>query len=428
METVQRHASRRAVVDLSDGKSWTLEQLHHRALKQSDQLPQNLQGARIGLSLPNHSEWIVRFLAIQKAGGVALPLDPSLNAEMRQEEAKRWNAIGIWEKSEFHPFPGKSSRTPGVALVKFTSGTTGTARALNCSHRAMITDGMNIIATMGIRSNDLQLGLIPLGHSYGLGNLLMPLILTGTPLALAPSFVPAQLTDWIHRYRPTVFPTVPILLKALSLLPSFRTMGTIRKVISAGARLEPEVARDFYKKFHRRIYNFYGASETGGICYDRTGWAAYSGRGIGTPLKGVQVRIGKDRQIRVTSDAITTGTRTETLADWGAWNSRGEVQLLGRQRAMINVGGKKLYPHEVEEAIRALPEIQEVWLEVVQHQGRDYLAAALETTRSETELRQELGKRLPEWKIPRLFHLCPQLPRNSRGKLDRVRIQALFTF
>src|SRR5690606_31117850 len=115
-----------------------------------------------------------------------------------------------------------------------------------------------------------NLGLIPFGHSYGIGNLIMPLLLQGTCIAFASGFVPSQMAGWIRKHRITVYPSVPALLRILADTPSLKTLKPLRLVISAGAVLDPEIARRFHRKFDLKIHNFYGSSETGGIAYDRS--------------------------------------------------------------------------------------------------------------------------------------------------------------
>ena len=92
-------------------------------------------------------------------------------------------------------------------------------KAVECRAEHLLADGRNVIKAMGIRAGDINLAVIPLGHSYGLGNLVMPLILQGTAMVCAGDYVPRQLIEWIGRYRVTVFPAVPALLRVLAALP-----------------------------------------------------------------------------------------------------------------------------------------------------------------------------------------------------------------
>src|SRR5262249_47738129 len=152
-------------------------------------------------------------------------------------------------------------------------------------------------------------------HSYGLGNLVMPLIFQATPVVCAQTFVPRQILRLMEQYEATVFPAVPAILRALAQLKDARKPASLRLVISASAPLSAEIAGQFYERYGIKIHNFYGSSETGGICYDRTGNATLSGRSIGKPLRGVTVRIRKDGRVTISSRAGNA-----TLSDLGEWN------------------------------------------------------------------------------------------------------------
>ena len=277
---------------------------------------------------------------------------------------------------------------------------------------------------MGIRAERSSISRpIPLGHSYGLGNLVMPLILQGTAMVCAGDYVPRQLLEWIERYRITVFPAVPALFRVLAALPPGREkiesrVRALRTVISAGAVLTPAVAQAFFARYSLKVHNFYGSSETGGICYDRTGSASLTGRSVGKPLAGVSVAV-KAGRVTVESPAVATRTGRWRLADLGKWKGRDELALLGRVGQGANIGGKKVHPLEVEHVLRALPGVTDAAVWLWQSQGRDLLAAGVETAHSRcAELERALAARLPAWKLPKAWFIARELPRTSRGKLD----------
>jgi acyl-coenzyme A synthetase/AMP-(fatty) acid ligase len=304
--------------------------------------------------------------------------------------------------------------------VKLTSGTTGEFKPVYCSPRHLIADGRQICRAMGIRPADRNLAIIPLGHSYGLGNLVMPLLLQGTAVVCAQTFVPRQILQLIEQHQVTVFPTVPAILHALAQLGGATKPPTLRLVISAGAPLSAEVAQQFYRRYGIKVHNFYGASETGGICYDRTGHATLGGRSVGKPLPGVTVRLRRDGRVTVSSPAGNA-----TLPDRGEWNRYGELQLLGRVGQVANVGGKKVAPAEIERALRALRGVSDTWVTVLQDKrGNDFLAAAVETKRERAGIERELLQSLPAWKLPKIWLIVAALPRSDRGKLHTAELKA----
>ncbi len=398
--TAIRCAPKTVVIDADTGREWTCHELTTLA----ERIASPLDGRIIPICQPNSASWLAAFLGVQKIGAAALPLDPSLSAEA-QERTERRVLRGL---------PARSS------CIKLTSGTTGDLKPVYCSAANLRADGEHIIRTMGIRPTDRNLAVIPLGHSYGLGNLVMPLLMQGTAVVCAPTFVPRQILHWIEQYQVSVLPTVPAILRVLAQLEGVARPPSLRLVISAGAPLSAEVAQQFHRRYGIKIRNFYGSSETGGICYDRTGAAALTGRSVGKPLDGVTVSIRRDGRVTVSSRAGKA-----TLPDLGEWNRYGELRLLGRVGEMANVGGQKVSPAEVERALRELRGVSDAWVTVMEDKrGNDCLAAAVETTRARIDIEQDLLRALPSWKLPKRWWMAAALPRTDRGKLHTAELRA----
>ena len=237
-----RCATKTVVIDADTGCEWTCHELTTLA----ERIAAPLNGRIVPICQPNSAFWLAAFLGVQKIGAAALPLDPSLPTEA-QKRAVRHASRGL---------PARS------CCIKLTSGTTGELKLVYCSAANLRADGKHIIRTMGIRPADRNLAVIPLGHSYGLGNLVMPLLLQGTAVVCAQMFVPRQILQWIEQYQVSVLPTVPAVLRALAQLEGAAKPPSLRLVISAGAPLSAEVARQFHQRYGIKIHNFYGSSET----------------------------------------------------------------------------------------------------------------------------------------------------------------------
>jgi long-chain acyl-CoA synthetase len=168
----------------------------------------------------------------------------------------------------------------------------------------------------------------------------LPLLAQGTAIVCGAAAYPHVIAEAVARWRPTVFPAVPALLRALAISDVTRSqLSSLRTVISAGAAVAPEIAETFHAKFGRPVNSFYGSSETGGITYDRTGDAARTGRSVGKPLPGVQLIIERGGRFSVESAAVFTlgnrrcnraGIGVHRPADVGALTPDGELVLLGR--------------------------------------------------------------------------------------------------
>jgi acyl-CoA synthetase (AMP-forming)/AMP-acid ligase II len=398
--TAGHRATKTAVIDADTGRQWTYRELTDVA----ERITAPLDGRILPICQPNGALWLATFLATQKIGAVALPLDPSLSMEAQARTVRR----------ALRGLPARS------CCIKLTSGTTGELKPVYCSAANLRADGEHIIRTMGIRPADRNLAVIPLGHSYGLGNLVMPLLLQGTTVVCAQTFVPRQILRWIEQYQVSVLPTVPAVLRALAQSEGATKPRGLRLVISAGAPLSAEVAQQFYRRYGIKIHNFYGSSETGGICYDRTGHATLRGRSVGKPMDGVVVRIRRDGRVFVSS-----GAGKAVLPDLGEWNRYGELRLLGRVGKVANIGGKKVSPAEVERALRELRGVSDAWITVVKNKhGNDCLAAAVETTRARIDLERGLLQALPSWKLPKSWLIDAALPRTNRGKLHTAELRA----
>ena len=398
--TADRGAAKTVVIDADTGREWTYRELTTLAERFAAPLDDHV----VPICRPNGALWLAAFLGVQKIGATALPLDPSLPTAAQERTVRRaWRGL-----------PARS------CCIKLTSGTTGDLKFVYCSAANLRADGEHIICTMGIRPSDRNLAIIPLGHSYGLGNLVMPLLLQGTAVVCAQTFVPRQVLQWIEQYRVNVLPAVPAILRALAQVEGVAKPPSLRLVISAGAPLSAEVAQQFYRRYGLKIHNFYGSSETGGICYDRTGNATLSGRGVGKPMDSVTVRIRRGGCVSVSSLAGKA-----TLPDLGEWNQYGELRLLGRIGEVANIGGKKVSPAEVERALRELRGVSDAWVTVVRDKrGNDCLAAAVETTHARIDLEEGLLRALPAWKLPKRWLLDAALPRTDRGKLHTVELRA----
>lgn len=421
---LQRQPHKVVLIDAAKDSSWTVQALTESSLGFSEKLKSYHAGDRIAFRLPNGPEWLSLFLALQRAGHAAVPLDAGMPKEGCLGTARRVGARALYLDGEFHSL-GKVPKVTArkICCLKITSGTGAQPKAIECRAEHLIADGQNVCGTMRIKPGDLNLAVIPLGHSYGLGNLVMPLLVQGTAMVCAREYVPRQLIEWIARYAVTVFPAVPALLRVLAALPpGDEKLDSLRTVISAGAVLTPAVAQAFFKRYGRKIHNFYGSSETGAICYDRTGSASLTGRSVGKPFEGVSVTV-KTGRITVESPAVATRGGRWRLNDFGEWNGRGELVLLGRAGQGANIGGKKVHPLDVERVLRSLPGVTDAAVWLWQQEGRDILAAAVETTHSRVEIERALASHLPAWKLPKTYIVAHELPRNARGKIDLLALK-----
>lgn len=385
-----------------------------------------LRGQRVVMTAANGAGWMRQFIGLLDAGAVPAALDPSEPWEAALATARAIGAAWVCgNDGALHAVAAPRRRSGRDAcLIKLTSGSTGAPRALEFTHAQMIADGRQVCSSMGIRADDVNLAAIPFGHSYGLGNLVVPLLAQGTAIVCASSALPHALAADAARWRPTVFPAVPALLRALTVADvEAASLASLRVVISAGAPLPAEVARAFVAKFGRAVHAFYGSTETGGICFDRVGEATLAARSVGTPLDGVTLHFRRGRRFEVESAAVV-GRGRFSPRDFAARNALGELVLLGRAGRMVKISGHRLDLAEIESALRSIARVRDAF--VIAHPERaDALAAAVAGEVSVDELRHLLRARLAAWKIPERLLVLEEFPLTARGKTDTRELRKL---
>ena len=336
----------------------------------------------------------------------------------------------------------------GTAMVKLTSGSMGKARGIAVGAAHLLADGRQVIAAMGISAEDVNIAAIPMSHSYGLGNLVLPLVLQGTALRIVEDPLPWPLLQALSSGSSLVFPGVPALFDMLALLPEGDSgIPGLRVCISAGAPLRAATAASFRRRFGVPVRSFYGASESGGIAYDASaaGQAAEQEEGcVGTPLPGVEVRLeGDEGRIVVRSAAVAHGylegeaptpgeaefRRGEFLTgDTGRIDQEGRLVLTGRVGALVNVAGRKVNPLEVEALLGRVSGVGDAVVLGVPDEARGqsliaFLVAHPQVTREDVMSR--LRRDLAEYKLPRRILFLEAIPRTERGKIDRAALLRL---
>ena len=430
-DTVATAPDALALVEAAPHHACTRSQLDRLSHEFAAALPASVARQRVTFALPNGTAWFAAFLGLLRAGATPVPLDPSEPAAQQLALAAAARAPFAWIDGQLVPVSASASsvrlpapRSSLPALCKLTSGSTGTPRVLPFTHAQMLADGRHVCASMGIKPDDRNLAVIPFGHSYGLGNLVVPLLAQGTAIICADTPLPHSLAATAARHRPTVFPAVPALLRALaeSDLPA-DTFASVRTVISAGSPLPPATAQAFHARFGLKPHGFYGSTETGGIAYDREGDDTLDGAGVGAALEGVSITQLPGDRIRVSGPAVCRASG-HIPADRARLGPDGRLVLLGRAGRMIKIGGRRLDLGDLEAALRRLPGIADAFA-APHPDDSEQLAAVLATTLAPLPLRALLRQHLAPWKVPRRLVAVPAFPLTARGKPDAAALRAL---
>lgn len=442
--TLREKAVQVAVHDVSNGSAVTFEELERKANSAAAALARLglAAGDRVLVQMPNSAEFVAAFLATLRLRIAMIPVDSKLpatetDAILRQFGARaRITREGVAGSSE----PAAGRRDDAIALLKLTSGSTGAPKGIALTEQQLLADCRNICSTMDIRPDDLNFGIIPLSHSYGFDNLVLPLIVQGTPMVVLDAPLPRAILDGLAATRATVFPAVPFLLDALSQLPPpLPELPALRTVISAGAPLTATVFQRFRERFGINAHQFYGSSECGGITYDRKPLDDFVEGCVGTPLDNVNVDLAEVGRVRVRGENVASGyvprpaSEDEIVladgmfltGDIGRFDEQGRLHLIGRVAGFINVAGKKVNPVEIEKCIAQMQGVAGVAVIGVADASRTEAIAAVvvcaEGVEQTTEqVLRHCRERLASWKVPRLVRFLAKLPVNQRGKLDRA--------
>ena len=412
-------------------------------------------GSVIAIQIGNHEDWPSILIACLRNRLVVLPLEQSISGQQRDAALKVCGATALVSAVSsggsaeiFGLRPSKDREQAADAttdwaekaptLLKLTSGTTAAPRAIRFGSQQLLADCNQICDTMGISDADLNFGVIPISHSYGFSNLLMPLIVRGVPMVVSRDRTPRAVLADLARTNATVFPGTPIFYQAFCDMHDVPALRQLRLCISAGAPLSGTVAKKFFEKFKLLIHSFYGASECGGICYDRDG-TAFEDAVVGEPLKNVDVETidpaALSSQIRVRSAGVGDGYFPEPdeqkLAngifvpdDLLARTEHG-FKIVGRISDVINIAGKKVNPGEVEAHIIGFPGIKQAVVF-----GRPAAAGALRNEEvaacvvADADLRENnllelCRKTLSPWQVPKRIFIVDAIPTNERGKISR---------
>lgn len=391
------------------------------------------------LSLPNGARWLAAYLAVHRCGAVIAPVEPGVGTRYPMPQCLH-NVVARIDSDDIVALAPIAAHIPVQHvrqaafvphLIKLTSGSTGQPQALRFSEANMIADGLNIIATMGLHPQSLNYAAIPLGHSYGLGNLVLPFFLQGTAIVCASGILPNIVASEIATHRATFFPAVPTLIRALCVAQAAaQKLASLERLISAGSVLPPELARAFEAAYGKRIHNFYGSSETGGICFDTSGEATLSGQSLGHALANVLVDTDAQGRVRVQSDACTPDLVDAqgriVLEDCGAVLDSGQLRLEGRAGRMLKIGARRLDLSAWEAQARKLPQVEDAFsCASVRANQEAALCVALQTKLPAAELRKQLNHIFPRWQQPARLLCLAAFPHTARGKTDTAALRAL---
>ena len=448
-ETLKSHGDKPAIYDT---QRRVLLQFHEieelsRRYETTGGLPEFQAGEIVAIQIGNHAHWPAFLLASLRRRIVAMPIEQTVSPRERASALETCRVAG-WISAAEGPIERLAGagaidwNGPPPSLLKLTSGTSAAPRAIRFRSGQLLADAVQICDTMGISDTDLNFAVIPVSHSYGFSNLVTPLLVRGVPMVISTDRMPRAVLDDLALTEATVFPGMPLFYQAFAEMPEAPLLPKLRLCISAGAPLPRNVARSFQVKFGCAIHSFYGASECGGICYDRAATEEREGF-VGPPMQAVELQPNESdasgTQIEVCSPAVGDGYFPEpapTKLSNGVFRpddlvqiSDNGVRLVGRLSDVINVAGKKVNPAEVEAHLLAYAGVRQAVVfgraSPLRNQEVTACVVAAEGT-DEAALLEFCRQRLSGWQVPKRIFVVRTLPANERGKVSRRELAAHF--
>lgn len=336
-----------------------------------------------------------------------------------------------------------------LAAILYTSGTTGRSKGAMLSHGNLLSNALTLKDLWRWQSDDVLLHILPIYHVHGLFVALHGALLAGATVIFHKGFDPAAVIADFS--RATILMGVPThymrLTAARDLTP--KACANMRLFISGSAPLLAEAHLRFEAKTGQRILERYGMTETGMITSNPYQGGDRMAGTVGYPLPGVDVRIRGESGELVPADEpgvlevrganvfkgywrMPEKTAEEirpdgffVTGDVATQSADGRVTLVGRAKDLIIAGGLNIYPKEIEEAIDALPDVEESAVIGVPHHDMGEAVVAVVVPRKGAHLNEgqvlaSIADHLARFKQPRRVIVVEALPRNAMGKVQKA--------
>ncbi|HXM57446.1 MAG TPA: acyl--CoA ligase [Candidatus Dormibacteraeota bacterium] len=454
------------------------EALAARGVRRSD---------RVALVYPNSAEAIVLFLAAATAG-TAAPLNPGYKvdefrfyledtgarvllvppgqgAAARQALPDGAEVVeAAFDEQGVLCFPnGAGAGSPevdapagdDVALVLHTSGTTSRPKMVPLRHRNLAASVSNIIPSYELTAEDVSLCVMPLFHVHGLVASTLSTFGAGGTVVVPPRFSPFEFWGLVHELRVTWYsavPTIHQMLAGRSARPRPDGADTLRFARSCSSALSPELMARLEELLGVPVLEAYGMTEASHQMASnplppdvRRPGSVGRGTGVevavldehGTPLpagaagevvvRGPNVMDGYEANPTANAEAFVDGWfRT---GDEGVLDAGGYLTLRGRIKELINRGGEKIAPREIDEVLKRHPAVAEAVAFGVPHPSWGEEVAAAVVLSGEVEKRELTDfcrQYLADFKVPRQLFFVTEIPRTATGKIQRRHVAAEF--
>ena len=340
-----------------------------------------------------------------------------------------------------------------TAFILQTSGTTAGPKLIPFSHRNMLAAAARVQSWFGLTPSDRCLSVSPICYSHGLKVTVFTPLITGGSAAFPLSPSSLDVDEWLGVLKPTWYSAGPTLHRFMfdktKALPNVRSIHNLRFVVSGGAPLTREVRDGLSAALGVPVLEHYGSSEAAQISANLPPPGPFKPGTCGIPPtdtvkivaeSGREVSAGEHGEILLGGPTVTSGyleapdlNRDSFVDGWfrtgdiGSLDAEGFLTIHGRKTEMINRGGEKISPAEIDDGLQRHPAVAEAAAFAVPHPrlGEDVAAAVVlkeGATVTPLELREFLLPTLAQFKIPRRIVFVDRLPKGATGKVQRQRL------
>jgi acyl-CoA synthetase (AMP-forming)/AMP-acid ligase II len=447
-------------------------------------------GQAVAIVLPNGWEYLVAFLGVTRARLIAAPLNPAYKGEEFRfyladagvraviappgahpvRDVARELNLPVWTTTRDGgggvKLEGESLGLGGsgdwgrpdpadVALFLHTSGTTSRPKGVPLTHANLIASAHHIAEHYRLTPEDTSLVVMPLFHVHGLIGATLSTFLAGGTVVVPPRFSAGAFWPAVEAHRVTWYSAVPtihqVLLARADQDRAPRTSG-LRFIRSCSSALAPATLGQLEDQFSAPVLEAYGMTEAAHqMASNPLPPAAHK---PGTVGQGTRVEVGvmdeagqllpagSQGEVVVRGPNVTRGYHNHPEAnaaaftngwfrtgDRGVLDAEGYLTLIGRIKELINRGGEKISPLEVDAALLCHPAVAEAatFGAPDRKYGEEvHAAVVLKGPATEEELRAHCAKHLADFKVPKVFYLTKELPRTATGKVQRRHVASAF--
>jgi acyl-CoA synthetase (AMP-forming)/AMP-acid ligase II len=446
-------------------------------------------GDPVAIALPNVLEYLVVFLATTRARAVAAPLNPGYKVEEFRfyladagaravvissgdhpaREAANQLQIPIWEcgldahrqvfvqRQTGQGTPDLDRSTPAaddIALFLHTSGTTSRPKGVPLTHGNLMTSIANIAVTYQLTPRDRSLIVMPLFHVHGLIGATLSTLHTGGAVVIPPRFSAGAFWELAARYGVTWYSAVPtihqVLLQRADQDNAPRT--GLRFIRSCSSALAPALFYELEDRFGAPVLEAYGMTEAAHQMASnplppapRKPGSVGTGTGVDIVIRdeqGQNLPVGTLGEVTIRGHNVMHGYLNNPLAnessfwhgyfrtgDQGFLDDNGYLTLTGRLKELINRGGEKISPLEVDAALLEHPAVAEAVSFAAPHDkyGEEvHAAVVLKAEATVVEIQVFCQTRLADFKVPKVIHITDAVPRTPTGKIQRRHVAGHF--